>query len=150
MRQIVKTKKYEIIIQTRQTAYGQPGFAREWGKTTRVYVDSDVVGARDERYRELAAQEAALGEHRWCQRGEHPEVDRLYDRLNRRHATVAREVAVEALIAANLGGADVKARFSRHAGCSCPCSPGVVVSKRITRGAGMPVDIWIKPLPVTE
>jgi hypothetical protein len=37
----------------------------------------------------------------------------------------------------------LKAEFSRTAGCSCPCSPGFVLSSRILTTAFMPVDFWI-------
>lgn len=39
------------------------------------------------------------------------------------------------------GGTELAVKFSRTAGCSCPCSPGFVVDAQINVG-GRTVDIW--------
>lgn len=109
-------------------------------RKTRVYVSDDVLTG--ERWVELHDAEENLGERRFATRGQFPDVDRLYDRLNREIMRQKRNVALYAVEQA-LGLEDVTGRFSRHAGCSCACSPGVVLDRQIRRD-GVAVDIWVE------
>lgn len=115
---------------------------RVYYANTRVYV-TDKLAEQDETLKQLTTQEENLGEKRFSTRGEFPDVDKLYDRINRRIATVKREIAQQALLARGLINENVRVRFSRHAGCSCSCSPGVVVHDVIYDENGRPADIWI-------
>jgi hypothetical protein len=78
------------------------------------------------------------------------ENDKAYARRNRLYAKLTREAAERAIaiLSEQLGFtndmSEIKCRFSRHAGCSCPCSPGVIASQRLrvasnSRG----VDIYV-------
>lgn len=129
--------------------------AHEYNAKTRVYVSDAVAQARSPRLIELETEEMQLGEKRFSTRGEDRDVDRIYDRLNREIGRVKREAAafaVRRLIAGDFlrcYNPNVTFRFSRHAGCSCPCSPGVIASDRIYDG-GNPVDIWIDRVNVHD
>src|SRR5690606_30594501 len=83
---------------------------------------------------------------------QHDQPPATVDRLNRRIATVKREVALDAVRRLPRCG-DVTARFSRYAGCSCPCSPGVVLSRPVyleVGGVTRQVDFWVETLPRVE
>lgn len=87
------------------------------------------------------------------EKGVDKENDRAYARYNREYskrAVAFAARAVPALVEAGLisrlpvafGG-----HFSRYAGCSCPCSQGVVLNQGIYRTAnGRRVDIHISPI----
>lgn len=112
-----------------------------WAKT-RVYVD-DALSDQDEKVARLAAEERALGDRRFATREVYPDVDKLYDKLNRAIGAAKKQAAHDALIDAELAEfGEFKLKFSRTAGCSCHCSPGVVLSVRIFRG-DRPVDVWV-------
>lgn len=92
---------------------------------------------------DLAAAEAALPLPK--ERGEDPENDRAYDGFNRRYIKAARaelKAVLAALAEAGMVDAGATASFSRHAGCSCPCSPGFILSARV-RLNGKPVDLHV-------
>lgn len=109
---------------------------------TRVYVTDEVSNESDEKLRELQAEEEVLGSRRWSTRGEFPDVDKLYDQLNRAIGRVKREVAVSA--ARKIAVDDtITGRFSRKAGCSCPCSPGVILDRVLYYNNGRIASIWI-------
>lgn len=61
----------------------------------------------------------------YSKRGDDPELDAEWRRYNATEAKTVREAAKAALVEAGVKFS--KVRFSRYAGCSCPCSPGVVV-----------------------
>jgi hypothetical protein len=109
---------------------------RAWSKTTRVYVGDDCNFLAADAYKlvELEAAEAALGERQCSTKGEFPEVDTLYKRLNRMVGRVKVQAAKElvrilsaALELENVRMPHTTQKFSRYAGCSCPCSPGVIL-----------------------
>ncbi|MGA3524126.1 hypothetical protein [Melissospora conviva] len=137
------TDTYTIRIQPR--FYYEP-------MPTAAYVDDNLAASTDPELARLAADEAALGGRRYAQRGEHPEVDALYARLNERIASVklrlAREIVplLAGVVDGDLSvGAIDTLYFSKHAGCDmCLCSPGVVVPGSLTLG-GARADIWITP-----
>jgi hypothetical protein len=119
----------------------------ERSSKSRAYVSRVLAVLHDVRLRELEEQEASLGDRRFSERGEFPDVDKLYDRLNRRVATVYREIALDALRRLECG--DFTGNFSRYAGCSCPCSPGVVLSRGYYSRIGdrmCQVDLFISPV----
>jgi hypothetical protein len=61
-------------------------------------------------------------------RGEFPEVDKAYDRFNRAKVRIMKAHLAAAMEADLLPSGDrVKPRFSKKAGCSCPCSPGFIL-----------------------
>lgn len=114
----------------------------ERASRSRVYVSAQVANERDRRLRELVDAEAALGDRRFADRGVHQDVDELYDKLNRRIAYVERVIAVEA--ARKLSGNDeITGKYSRWAGCSCGCSPGVVLDRAVCDDEGRQLDMWI-------
>jgi hypothetical protein len=134
----IQIEGYKVTIVTR---YFET--AAQYYKATRVYVDGTTSAKQDE----LSAQEANLGDKRYSTRGEFPEVDALYRSLNReygKNAVRAAATVVSALMLDDVLGAvtGLTFKFSRKAGCSCPCSPGVVASQTV-RLDGAPVDIWV-------
>jgi len=118
-----------------------------FGAPQGFYFPHGVVEAVDPEYADLARQEHELGGRRedggkWAPRGVDPEVDDLYDRLNGRYVETVTRVADEVLpdVLAAVDGTRVEPdglRFDRHAGCSCPCTPGVAG----LRGAS--VDVYL-------
>lgn len=87
------------------------------------YGSGDLIGADD---------------YAWTQRGEYPEVDKAWDRYNRAlvkgWGNVMREVA-------DLTGVDTF-RYSRYAGCTCPCSSGFIAkSGRNAKGTTITVSV---------
>lgn len=118
---------------------------------TAIFVADEIAEARDADLTRLTAEEANLGELRFCpsvrEGGSHPEVDALYVALNERIMAVKTEVAREVLALLN-GVVDNEPSgalyFSRNAGCdTCTCSPGVTVPGSL-RINGDVVDIWVK------
>lgn len=62
------------------------------------------------------------------ERGVDPENDKAYDRFNRAVTRIWKSHLVAAMEAGLMpGGERVKPRFSKKAGCSCPCSPGFIL-----------------------
>lgn len=112
-----------------------------------VHVTADAEEAADSVLAELARRERALGDRRCSTRGEFPDVDELYDDLNHRRAIVGGRLARQALrdAAALFDDAPnlTKARYSRTAGCSCPCSPGLRVPGGLYAD-GRRVYVWVK------
>lgn len=137
--EIIELADVVVRIRKRSATRSTP---TEYRAKTRVYVD-DEVSNRDAKVAELAAEEAALGARRHSTIGEYPEVDALYRRLNRAIGTAKRDAAYAALLEVKLIHKNDKVRFSRTAGCSCPCSPGCVVDHTVTVMC-VPVDIWVK------
>jgi hypothetical protein len=79
-------------------------------------------------------------------KGEDAVNDKAYRQFNRKYAQVACNLARTILItlAENFEeiNSDVKLRFSSVAGCSCGCSPGMIMDERIKLN-NVPVDIHI-------
>jgi hypothetical protein len=75
-------------------------------------------------------------------RGDYPDVDKEFDRFNGQRVAAERMLLkwLMPLIDAELS----KARFdwSNYAGCSCPCSPGFIVSN-VRRHDRVDYDLWI-------
>jgi hypothetical protein len=101
---------------------------------TVAYVTDELAGARDATLQALAAAERSLPA---TTRGENTEIDTFYDTLNR--AISRTKVGLAREYTAKVFGTDgsaetavAKARFSRTAGCSCPCSPGVVLGAMVS------------------
>lgn len=118
----------------------------------RVYVADAVGDARSDTLVDLKRQEKALGERRFAERGQHDDVDALYDRLNAEIMRVKLEIAKEALgelghvITGDVIEGMERAFFSRHAGCDmCPCSPGVVAGVKL-EWQGAEFDVWVEEL----
>lgn len=105
------------------------GYSREYDRNARVYVSVDGL---EKVFPELAASLAALPAP--LDRGEDKANDQAYDRHNRLYAKLSKQVAMEAVVGLietgklDRVGQELKASFSRTAGCSCPCSPGVVLN----------------------
>lgn len=119
---------------------------RDRPKTTRVYIDDALADRVDAALAALTAAEAALPTgRRWSTKGEFPEVDALYRRLNRRIAKVKRDLAVAAIARFDEQWAPATkgARFSANAGCTtCSCSPGVVLSGTISFDGYSIEQVW--------
>jgi hypothetical protein len=95
---------------------------------SRVYVDSLLV-ARDEQVYALVAQKIVLGGIRQSRHGKSSKIDEVCDRLNRRSVDVQRELALDVVHHIDDGRyADLDGYFSQYAGCSCPCSPGIILT----------------------
>lgn len=123
----------------------ESGYGREYDRNARVYVSTDGL---EKVFPELAASQEALPAP--LDRGEDKENDRAYDRHNRLVAKLAKQVAVEAVTGLietrklNRVGQELTFKFSRTAGCSCPCSPGVVLNSLLFMTAGdKRCDIYI-------
>lgn len=119
----------------------------------RVYVADAVAETRSAALVELELQEQALGKRRFAQRGQHTDVDALYDRLNAEIMRVKLEIAHGVLcwlkdyVSGDFNAADDRAFFSRNAGCDmCPCSPGVVAGAKLTWDDwnGAEFDVWVE------
>lgn len=87
------------------------------------YGSGDLIGAEDPA---------------WTSIGEHPEVDKAWSRYNRAlvrgWSDVLREVA-------DITGVD-EFRWSRYAGCTCPCSSGFIAkSGRNAKGTTITVSV---------
>ena len=117
-----------------------------------IFVPDDVAEAADPELAKLAAEEAALGELRWCpsvrEGGSHPEVDALYTHLNGKIMLVKTQIARQVIPVLAENGVvftvDAETQFDRNAGClDCPCSPGVAVSGGM-RFNGQKVDVWVE------
>jgi len=129
-----------------------PRSTRDPVASSRVYVADSLAEQSDEQLRELSAQEADLGKLRWSQRGENADVDKLYDRLNRRIATVKRRMALDA-VREIPGYVNVEGDFSRYAGCSCGCSPGVILDQEVHMmidGRSHCVDLWLEAKSIDD
>lgn len=137
--EIIELDDVTLRLRKRSATHSTP---TEYRAKTRVYV-SDEVSNRDPKVAALAAEEAALGDRRHSTIGQYPEVDALYRRLNSAIGAAKREAAFTALLEAKLIHKNDKIRFSRTAGCSCPCSPGCVVDHTVTLLC-VPVDIWVE------
>lgn len=74
-------------------------------------------------------------------RKDFPEVDKAWDAANRDYARMAREVTAQALVGVGLHVP--KMRYSRHAGCTCPCSPGIITDGMFVPGLGDQIDLWV-------
>jgi hypothetical protein len=118
-------------------------------KATRVYVDADVYtgNGTDLVLDALVEAEKNLGDKRWSRRGECPEVDDLYDTMNARIKKAEVKVAKD-ILALFLPDLDTDgARYSAKAGCSCPCSPGVVLKAAYRVDSYRVEQVWINKLP---
>jgi len=112
---------------------------------TRLYVS----GEQDVDF--SAAYEADYADGGPKPRGERPEVDKLYDQLNRQVVRNKKALLAEAKqqepIAELLG--EAKMTFSRKAGCSCGCSAGYILDRMLTvqtcQGQKAVSSIWIEP-----
>jgi len=86
-------------------------------------------------------------------------VDDLMNRRERPHKLLKPFVDLALKEVNGQGGVtvpeDVKSRWSQYAGCSCPCSPGFVLTHTLSSDAA-PIDIWIQvgepdaPKPLIE
>lgn len=135
---VIEWGDFQVTVRTRGSA--EP--ARTYNSKTRVYVSDEVSDALGgDKLAELQKAVESLGDRRGAKRGLFPEVDRLYDTLNREIGKAKRTV-VKNVAEQVLGLKDVSANFSRHAGCSCPCSPGVILGT-VLRHRGAPADVWV-------
>lgn len=114
-------------------------------KKTRVYVsgEDDVDFSPAYAATELDRQTSGQG---YVGRGYSPETDKLFDALNRQVVRNQRAVLAQARIAvpeldAILGNNTFG--FSRHAGCSCSCSPGFVASGYLRVAGRAITDVFV-------
>jgi hypothetical protein len=122
-------REYRIHIIPRS-----PDRNREYNKDTRVYVQIPDV--------DLGMEHPAFG----SVRGSGTDDDKAWRKYNRLEMKVMRAL-IETFVSlirtlTEFDETDIGFRFSRKAGCTCPCSPGFVASDRIMF-QGPPVDIWI-------
>lgn len=120
------------------------GYSREYDRNARVY-----VSGLEQVFPELAASEKALPAP--LNRGEDKANDQAYDKHNRLVAKLTKQVAMEAVVGLietgklDRVGQELKGGFSRTAGCSCPCSPGVVLNSLLFMAAdSRRCDIYIE------
>lgn len=130
----------------------QVAVSRGWNKDDRKKARVYVSGADDVDFTEAYAATNADAEKKGSYpiRGDYPETDKMFDRLNRQvikneRALVEAAIAASPELAALVGS--TKLHFSRHAGCSCPCSPGFIAASHIEAivgdRLGNVTDIWI-------
>ena len=119
-------KKLEFVFEGKQVsaefrdrAYSD---ARRTGLTKTLAFVTVSPEPSDEEIREVANR---LGlDTIYTERGKYPEVDRAFDRMNRRIIAEKRAV-LEAALRRLVGGLEaLELQFSRQAGCGCGCSPG--------------------------
>lgn len=79
------------------------------------------------------------------ERGVDPENDKAYDKHNRAVVRIQKAHLVAAMELGLLPSTE-ELRFSRKAGCSCPCSPGFIANIR----EGYDYHITVKTVEVTE
>lgn len=121
------------------------GSTKEYTQKSRIYTFNLT-----EFWPELGAAEKALPLPQV--KGEDPANDKAYRDFNRAYAKASRDAATEVARALhNLGAVsnlahDAVFKFSRTAGCSCPCSPGTVVNQ-VLRSNGRPADIYVSMKP---
>lgn len=118
---------------------------RRWSSDRSYWSASRVYASNiEDQCPALEEQRAALPQPKT--RGEDAENDKAYDAYNRAYIKAWREQVVKAFTALTEFGAPANAldgmRFSRKAGCSCPCSPGGVLKQRVVIGDS-PVDFFI-------
>ena len=112
-----------------------------------VYVANEVAESVDPQLAALAEQERNLGDDRCLSRDIDPEIDDLYDRLNKRIATIKTMIAVAVLpmLGAVLDSHSRlldKVEFDAYAGCTgCKCSPGVKAPYARRYGAWLQISI---------
>ena len=142
-------QEWEIKISDRDLRYGQ----RRWNSKKGGYVEplTRIFVSTPDEFDGLATAAhphptvemfpaLALGSV-YTSRGEHPEVDKAWDQFNRAFVKGQSEV-LSAL--ALFTGVD-EFHFDKHAGCTCPCSPGFVAKTgRRSRGTTIFVDIKSK------
>jgi hypothetical protein len=108
--------------------------ARDWHKTARVYVS----------HSEDLGPVPPYG----SKRGDGSDGDKAWKAYNKAELAASRRVIdrsdgwIKVLCGLDLD-ADVTYKFSRKAGCSCPCSPGFVASRYLMLD-GTPVDVWVQ------
>lgn len=59
-------------------------------------------------------------------------LEQLVDRRSRPYSLYRKEVLPEVWAQLGIDPASVKVRWDQYAGCSCPCSPGFVVTRGYT------------------
>lgn len=111
---LVEGRPYKVTV-TQRYDYDKPGRVYIWNEPAPSGV-SFPDGGYTRKCDDTAAH--ARGEH--DDRGCDPENDAQWRRYNRAEVTIQKEVAEQVFPGATF-------RFSRYAGCSCPCSPGLVV-----------------------
>lgn len=139
-----KTFRVATLDWTAQVTQREHNTRREYFAKTRVYgaLDTFVPGFDAEETRLLLAIT------------DHSVKDKAlasFQRASVKTAKAALPVALEGLLEILAGsqrvtrgvpgGTELAVKFSRTAGCSCPCSPGFVVDAEISVGGRM-VDIW--------
>jgi len=84
----------------------------------------------------MLSEETVLGERpKVTRRGEFPDVDKAWDAYNKQHKRIVRDAIVATLNEMVGHRYEVKSsdvRYSRKAGCTCPCSPGFILSDDLT------------------
>jgi hypothetical protein len=121
----------------------------EFNARTRVYIDTSVATARSAQMAELIERSDNLPcDQQIAMTGDFPEVDKLQRKVRRETARIKREIAEEIvgqLIAQSIlrpTAETLMFAFSQTAGCSCSCSPGVIVNNTMLHDA-RPVDIFV-------
>jgi len=140
-----KAENDEFTISIRTRAWD------EKSKRTRLYV------AGEEPVDFTAAYEADRADGGPQPRGQRPEVDKLFDALNRQVVKNQKKVALEAVASIPALAElieDCKMTFSKKAGCSCGCSPAFILDQTIMvptdMGARFVSSIAIEKKPAAE
>lgn len=134
--QVMETATWKATLRQRTG-----GLTKEYTQKSRIY-----TWGITEAFAALGAAEKALPLP--LDKGEDAANDKAYRDFNRAYAKASREVATEVAEALYAVGAvsnlahEAVFKFSRTAGCSCPCSPGTVVNQ-VLRSNGRPADIYV-------
>lgn len=86
-------------------------------------------------------------DHPYTRRGEFPNIDKAFDRMNREIVTHKRRVLVAFLTQLGLDPAAFDLKFSRKAGCRCGCSPGFIAAPKDGSWLGR-WFVWMEPAPL--
>jgi hypothetical protein len=143
-------RAWDVKVSDRRSAYGKRRWNSKKGwyveSVTRIFVSTpdeyddifhSVLGApcpTPEMFPALALESALT------HRGEYPEVDKAWNKHNR--AYVKGQSAVLSAITEIIEVDEF--RYDRHAGCSCPCSPGFI-AKSGKNYRGTTIFINVKP-----
>lgn len=80
-------------------------------------------------YIDQAIEDATIGEHpEYGMRGVDLALDKAWDTYNRKLLKMQRELALTAF--SEVGAELIIEKFTRKAGCTCPCSPGFILADK--------------------
>ena len=118
---------------------------KPWSKDGKKKARAYVWGAVEPSKKPIEDQAVELGlDNIHTSKGDHPAMDKAWNKFNRVIVKNQRQVLAAALAAFELEASKIS--FSRYAGCgSCPCSPGFILD-----GLGLGVEFFINAVEADE